>query len=206
MNNDYINEELSAYLDGESGDPASVGQVLRQDPEAARRYAEYAALSAHLRSLPAPDVPPAFATRVLAHLREDAADRAPVWFTPRRLAWSLAGMAFIALVAVSLTLFVRAGSPDSSQMDNPRVAALPPSQEPIPTHDLDPADEQSGEVALSPLEEYEDTLASIQVLEQVEDTVSATADLDTMLDSLSESELQAFKALLAEYAEGSRSI
>ncbi|MBX7254714.1 MAG: hypothetical protein K1Y02_00035 [Candidatus Hydrogenedentes bacterium] len=208
MNNDFINEELSAYLDGESDDPASVGQVLRGDPEAAQRYAQFAALSEHLRSLPAPEVSPAFATRVLAHAREEAEASGIPWFSPRRVAWALAGLGFIVVMAVAVTLFARMGQSKDSLDGNPHLARVSTEHGPLPIEGAEPVppDDPGSLYPDSPQIDYEDTLASVEVLEQEEDSYTANADLDSMLNSLSDSELQAFKALLAEYAEGSRSI
>ncbi len=205
MNHDSINEELSAYLDGEASDPAAMARILAQDPEVARRYAQMSALSTRLRSLPAPEVPPAFATRVLAHVREDAEGVRTSWFSPRRLAWGLAGAGFIVVLGVSVLLFVRSGPPAHEQEANPMMASLQDLGFDSMPPDMPPP--EYGEIyTVAPEVEYEGTLASIEWLEQEEDAYTATADLDTMLGSLSDAEIQAFKTLLADYAEGSRSI
>ena len=70
MNDDKITELLSAYLDGESGDPEAVERLIGGDPAVRRRFEVLQAQSRALRALPPPEVSPAFAARVLAGARQ----------------------------------------------------------------------------------------------------------------------------------------
>ena len=71
MTEDKILELLSAYLDGESEDPEAVERLLEGEPAVRRRFEVLKAQSASLRDLKLPEVGPAFATRVLAGVREN---------------------------------------------------------------------------------------------------------------------------------------
>ena len=71
MNDDKITELLSAYLDGESGDPEAVERLIGGDPAVRRRFEVLQAQSRALRALPPPEVSPAFAARVLAGARQE---------------------------------------------------------------------------------------------------------------------------------------
>lgn len=72
-------EELSAYLDGEAKRPEVLAAHLQECAECARRHMDLARLSNHMKSLPACDVSPAFATRVVAHAAETERLRATFW-------------------------------------------------------------------------------------------------------------------------------
>ncbi|MFA6242366.1 MAG: hypothetical protein WC655_15635, partial [Candidatus Hydrogenedentales bacterium] len=102
-------------------------------------------------------------------------------------------------------LFVRTGPPAHERDASPMMASLLGHAMDSMPPDMPPP-EDGEPYAVSPEIEYEGTLASVEWLEQEEDAYTATADLDTMLGSLSDTEIQAFKTLLADYAEGSRSI
>ncbi len=92
-------EELSAYLDGESRDAAALEKLLAEQPGLARQHNDYARIGALLRSLPDPDVHPAFATRVVAHAIEAGAAPAP-WLPWLRWLVPAAGLAAVVIGAV----------------------------------------------------------------------------------------------------------
>ena len=208
--------ELSAYLDGESGDADKMAALIQQDSAAARQYLEMAKLSAHLRALPAPDVHPAFATRVLAHIREEA----PAPRRSRRWAWT-AGL-FAAAAIVALVVFPTRSPQGLAPADNGEIAArvLQLSKQPdemlrqqfeglladaaLPEFG-DTSDEASGidYPAQSENTELSDTavLASISALDRDEPSYTDDSDMDTQLESLNDSELQALRVLLTDYAE-----
>lgn len=94
-------ERISAALDGEDMDTASKGG------HAAGRQASYARLGELLRSLPEPEVHPAFATRVLAHARQEKTRR-PVWLSWR---WLVPASGLLAMGALALMLMPDAKDP-----------------------------------------------------------------------------------------------
>jgi negative regulator of sigma E activity len=67
-------EELSAYLDGESPDAKRIEAMLRNSDSASRELAALTSISNRLRSLPQPDIRPAFAESVLARINAECAD------------------------------------------------------------------------------------------------------------------------------------
>lgn len=214
MNDKRLNEELSAYLDGESRDVDSIARLLKSDPEVARRHQEYAILSSALKALPPPEVHPAFATRVLAQARETR--RAPGWLRPPRLA---AGIGLTALVvgagiwmSLPATVSVAPATPD------PEVAAvleLRHSDEPLgPFAALWNEDLLDGsasfasdaalptdEVGLATYDESMDSVVeSIVWLASAPATGSDSEELDAMLGELDEAEVTVLRELLVEYA------
>lgn len=112
-------EELSAYLDGESSNPAEVKRRLDADPDAARMASELSAISEALGRLPAPDVHPAFRTRVMATVRET-----PRVKGPGRLSWrwqAFAAMVVLAPFAAAIWTF--GVSPPSMRPESPASPA-----------------------------------------------------------------------------------
>lgn len=99
-------EDISAYIDGESDQPEAVECLIKTNAEAAKLYAELSRTSTHLKALRAPDVHPAFATRVMAHIREAndmAASGIPAW---RRVVYSILSAATAAvLIAIAVWPF-----------------------------------------------------------------------------------------------------
>ncbi len=96
-------EELSAYLDGEATRPRDVERRIDNDADAALIAKELSALSTELGRLPAPDIHPAFRTRVMAHVRET--DREPA---PPLISWrwrSFAAMVVLAPFAAAIWTF-----------------------------------------------------------------------------------------------------
>lgn len=99
-------EDISAYIDGESDKPEAVECLIKTNAEAAKLYAELSRTSAHLKTLRAPDIHPAFATRVMAHIRETddmAASGIPAW---RRVVYGVLSAATASvLIAIAVWPF-----------------------------------------------------------------------------------------------------
>ena len=207
MNDDRLNEELSAYLDGEAHDAGEIARLLQHDANLARHYAELSSLSAHLKRLPAPEVHPAFATRVLAGARESSAPA----YDHRLRYWVTAGVAAAVLLVVAVTVLrdapepaydpgvvavleLRHGGvnelgPIGTLMDQDILTA-PALPEPEPADLADAPSVDSMEVAL----------ASMVWLASEDEERNEQQDLDSMLGSLNEAEIAVLKELLVEYA------
>ncbi len=101
-------ETISAYIDGESDKPREVERLIETDAEAARLHRELSWMSMSMQALPAPEVHPAFATRIVAHVREQAvADAAPAWrFVFPKL---LGGLAAVVAIGFAVWPFVQYG-------------------------------------------------------------------------------------------------
>lgn len=214
MNRRRIDEELSAYLDGEASDPEGVKRLLQKDKEAARFYVEMAKLSAHLRSLQPPEKNPAFASKVLRRIELDETE-------PRMrglgLLWpALAGICACALaVLVGLTA-MRDGGPSEvprlAEVDTAavmgelerRFAEAPDAagdsllfDEEVASPVFGTGQDELGEGALGVLV----ALSEAQWFGELAPGVGMEEDIDAMLGALTESETEALKELLVEYAE-----
>lgn len=95
-------EEMSAQLDGECADPAALAARLAQDPELARTFAQLETVVAQVRRLPEPALHPAFVTRVLAEVREEATPVVVPWWRGGWVPFGMklaGGFCLLALVA-----------------------------------------------------------------------------------------------------------
>lgn len=212
MNEKRLNEELSAYLDDESKDPQRIARLLQKDEAAARRYMELSKLSAHLKALPEPDVHPAFATRVIAEVREAR----KVTKMPRVVRRLFVGAAVLLLVGVSAWMATHR-LPVSRDRD-PEVAAvleLRHSNKPLgPLATLFEEDLYSkpaevvpddsslwGEAGTAAYDDSVDTvIESIDWLASAEPSGADTQDVDAMIGSLDATQIAVLKELLVEYA------
>ncbi|MCC6699163.1 MAG: hypothetical protein IT365_26295 [Candidatus Hydrogenedentes bacterium] len=208
MKDERLNEELSAYLDGEARDAAGVERLLQSDPKAARRYAELARLSSHLKNLPGPEVHPAFATRVLASAREQSlkgrANRLRYWLP----AGVLTLLALIAAAAAVLR-----GAPEPAfdpgiaavlELRHGNEAELGPfatlmDQDILAAPEMSPA-EQGATQEASSVDSMEVALASVVWFESEDTERNEPQDVDSMLESLNDAEITVLKELLVEYA------
>jgi hypothetical protein len=111
-------EDLSALLDGETPHPETVRRHLMQDPDLARRYESYEALSEAIQSLEAPQVTEDFTDRVMATTREtQRLPRRPFQDThPAR--WAAAA---VILNAVAVGLYMFAPDPASRPTQEARL-------------------------------------------------------------------------------------
>ncbi len=98
MSTEHVIDQLSAFLDGEAEDPEAVAAHLRRCAVCQRHYLELRAMALTLHKLPAPDVAPAFTTRIMANVREAAPPRG--WHAPVAIAWSGAAVAALIVAAV----------------------------------------------------------------------------------------------------------
>jgi anti-sigma factor RsiW len=185
-------EELSAYVDGESKQPGRVAEHLARCPECTQRRRELVALSTRLRSLPEPDVNPAFVTRVLARASETSQEPKVRWlWTWPRIALA-GGMA--AIVAFGAFFAVQSGRGASSDAYLGARLASDSSESAAPSGDEVSAD---------------DLIAGLSDTEWFVTLASAWEDddeLDAVIQSLNADETVVFERLLHEYAEESRTI
>lgn len=102
MNPSKVGDRLSEYLEGDLSqrERSRIDAALAEDRELREELRELEATLALLRGLPEPEVPPAFATRVIAHVRESEAE-------PRGLLAGLSGL-FEPAVAVPLAAGITA--------------------------------------------------------------------------------------------------
>ncbi len=203
--NEKQRNELSAYLDGEACPLNDIEQLLREEPEAARYVAELKQLSARLHTLPAPEIHPAFATRVMARVKNERMEHRRPW---ARVWLPVAAAAVFLLMAGGYWLQTETGqglsgtevvqpAPDMlAEAIESRIETSEdlPSIEPLLlTPDADavflPPSEQEETVVLAALTDF-----SPSVLDS-----TPADDLETMLDSLSDEESQTLYALIAEY-------
>jgi hypothetical protein len=215
----HLVETISAYLDGESDAPEKVARLIETDPEAARLFSELSRLSTGLKALPVPEVHPAFATRVMAHVREDR--QAAGTATSRRWVWmNVFGALAAGVVAV---LAVWPFLPDKGftapTKSDPVIAEVlrlrnQPDQElnaqfgPLisePEGTWAMAAETEGDIALVVHPAISDDAAEVAgkvaTLLSDENGYDEDADVFASLDSLSESQTEALRALLSDDAD-----
>ena len=208
-------ERISAFIDGEARAPKRVERLLRDDPQAAAYHRDLAALSRSIRTLEAPDVHPAFVTRVMAEVSETRmASPAPRWLVAGAPALALAVVfATIVLLAVPWSnpapdpqrvvgdqLFAAINVDRISDLIEERVA----SGEDVALHDLG---------LLGPIEEDE-THLGMELLYELEYGVGAFADsenavdgidVETVLADLNHDVADELRELLVSYAQGAAS-
>lgn len=200
-------EELSAYLDGEANDPAAVERRLASSPEAARCLEVLRRMSAQLKAIPAPEVSPAFATRVVGHVREEALQAG------RWRVWAPVG----ALCVLALVLGIWVGAPVGPVSMNSEITALPVLPAEAEEQALlgafegrDAVPEMPGALAFSTspepdpaldatTEEWVAGMADTPWFDALAEEWEADEDLDLLVQSLDAQELETFKQLLREY-------
>ena len=194
--NPHVIDQLSAYLDGCAADPDKIAVHLENCAECAQRYRELLVLSAHLKTLPQPDVRPEFLTRVMANVRE-------IDLTPHRPWW--AQILLPTTVVVGLTVMIIAFawlSYLTTDPSSPNVVQRPTSV--LPSLPPPPAIARNG--AVEELEEDEITpddmlfaLADEDWFRTLEDSLEDSSDFDSLLNSLDAQEVQALTELLQTY-------
>lgn len=199
-------ERISAFLDGESPSPEADRVWLDADPEAARVHAEWGRVSHALRRLEAPEVQPAFATRVMARVREAEARPRPrlVWWRATAMGGLLAAAAIALIVLPNMD---QPGAPPAPRAA-PTATAQPPVDLAAVTEALElrlaaaPEDEVMPFAA--PIEVHTDdmlaAMADAEWFSALADTVEAEADLETLLTSLDGREEAALRQMLIQYA------
>jgi hypothetical protein len=228
MRHSQLQEELSAYLDGEAEDPQAVRRLIEEDPDAARLYSEMKRLSTRLGALPEPKVPAQFLTRVMADVRdEDAPRRFHAW----RFTATVAGMAAMAAIVLSVVLY--RAEPDGGGPEDPwaRTGANGSLQDAdawmlanqglfdeewdqaagLEAYAVASADAltRRWEAQVPRLEAYAvasadallGALAAEEWFPSFAWSVESKDDIDTLLGSLTDEESETLKKLLLEYAE-----
>jgi hypothetical protein len=218
MKNDRDIEELSAFLDGEASKPETVKRRLEDDADAERMAKDLSALSNQLRRLPAPDVHPAFRTRVMATVRETPRATALPRVTARWQAF--AAMVVLAPFAAAIWTFWSPPSAITETNDQQTLVQY------LLEQDEDIVLDQLAEMFVDEL----DTIDGIGYagdgdypLETVQETVwldvlamdatfATWGDAleedrwDTIADSISEDELRELNRLLLEQTSGDTTI
>lgn len=200
MNDDKITELLSAYLDGESGDPEAVERLIGGDPAVRRRFEVLQAQSRALRALPPPEVSPAFAARVLAGARQER-------FRPQRgwvalaAPWAVAAAVVLVLAAVYLAI-----------QTPPEPGAPPMAREIREWREVDPDVLDAlllERIAADPdaLEALDSAYAGVApdagvryAADDPVQTVYEDAQLDALIEALTPDEEAVFRELLFAYA------
>jgi anti-sigma factor RsiW len=199
-------EEISAYIDGEARDPEAVQRLLDTNAEARAHYQALKRASEQVRALQAPDVHPAFATRVLANATDERMLRPrPRWW--RRAAPALTAAA-LALLAAGGWLVLHQ-EPQGPTLDTAgRLEALESviearvAEEEVgdTLPDWTPAsadfgvpigsEADTGDAMVQPDEEF---------LLALEGAVPEPDTVDTLVDELDDSEAETFRTLLIDY-------
>ena len=223
-------ETISAYIDGESDKPREVERLIETDAEAARLHRELSWMSMSMQALPAPEVHPAFATRIVAHVREQAvADAAPAWrFVFPKV---MGGLAAVLAIGIAVWPFVQYGSggittPSTfSTTNDPVVAKVlelrkQPEQSLTAQFETLLAEPEAGAwssgndmdsglaLVVNPTlsEDYHEVAGKVATLLGGNGEYDEDADVFAALDSLSDSQAEALRALLTEYVEGGSEI
>lgn len=215
MSTQHVEEELSAYLDGEAADPERIANHLRACTPCAQKYEALKNLSAQLRALSPPDVSPAFVARVMAHVREEPPQTRRLW---RRLAVPLALAATLAGVLIGGAFYVRATPPAELPAPGAITVARAASQDPITLVELESewrAGENAGwcEEAYSlgaapdpSLDEMVEGLANTDWFDGMASYWVMEEDVEALLCALDEEETDILEQLLQTYAEEGQTI
>jgi hypothetical protein len=198
MNEDErIIEELSAHIDGLAEDPVALDEAMRRDPDLARRYEQMLAISRRLNALPAPDVHPAFVTRVMAHVAEtQPARRAPWW------RWAAVGCAATLIAFVAGISAWRPGEPvqiAAPALDKTNNSQAPGTPDIFDSAILNMAD--AGDIAEIDAPAIDDAPSADPAEQAVvfaafERAVEADLDIDAELMSLTDEEIGQLHQLL----------
>ena len=212
MKTKHVLDDLSAYMDGEASDPERIERHLQECPECAKRYAELCRLSGRLKDLPAPEAHPAFVTRVTAEVAEVAVTQRAPWLT--RLGVASAGLALVLALVVAGNVYLRAKpatgpgtgfwAREFANADEETLIAE--IEERIA---LEEEDFEDLMLACSTTPGYSNEVSGDELLEGLADADwfdgfadvwEQEADLEAVLLAMDESETEAFKELLGEYA------
>jgi hypothetical protein len=187
-----------------------MARLIQKDAEAARRYMQWAKLSAHMKAMRAPDVSPAFQTRVMGRVKETP-------FTHRAWTrWALSAVAAaLVLVVAGLWRFERQLAGPAGRTPLPSARIEPAANEAVLLAELEERLAAGGDVVLEePFQETEaldapdistDELliivASAASFDALVNEVEADEDLNCMLAELNDTESETLEALLSAYAE-----
>jgi anti-sigma factor RsiW len=202
MKNRHVTHELSAYLDGEARHGERIARHLEQCDECAAHYHELVMLSSQLKALPAPEVRPEFATRVMAHVRDTAPAAEPGL---QRWLVSAAAVSLVLVFAAAWLVHNRTADVlDSWLVRGVEMAPVVPGAEPALEESWGSIEVVAGGPAAG-IEEEDLLLQLVAPIGEVDwstPLVQAWApapDLDAILLALNEEEIDYFLALLAQY-------
>lgn len=173
-----VREEISAYLDGEAKDAQSIARLIAESEDASKDHLAFAELSSRIRNLEAPEVHPAFATRVCAAIEEQRERGRITWRIPAGLA---------AAAAVLLVAYV---SINSTGTNTPQTPAHIFASQPVET----PAPDFTGMDEDTLLAEFDRRLTEDSNVQQIVvarfDNTSDTTDIytDRLLTAIANSE------------------
>ncbi len=208
MKKKEVGEELSAYLDNEANDPEAVARLLQRDAGAATRHMAMAKLSAHMRAMEAPEVDPAFTTRVVAQVREAQEARSARWRRMRAPMFAAAAAGLLVAMAGLYALTTREQELPTNQwaqVDPDAVMEVLEEKLAEDPEALEPSwafEAASYPETGAPADPWVDALAGEDWFVAFADAYDSNEDLGTLLFSLDESETEVFRELLVSYAQG----
>ncbi len=215
MKTKHVLDELSLYIDGQARDPDRIARHLQQCPECAQRHMDLLRLSAHLKGLQGPVGNPAFTERVLAAVRRKPEPNWARW--PFQAApWLAAATIVLVILAVAVVYEdnhapgwangLQNEAPDRALDEGALLATLEKQLEPgqdiayvLPEPSM--VVEELDEV---PALAMVDVLAETPWFAQWAGSFEAQEDLNTVIQSLTEAESEAFSQVLQEYANEER--
>jgi len=199
----HLGDELSAWLDGEADDAAGVARHVAACPYCARRCRELNAVSAALKSLPAPVAGEDFAERVAARIVRGGSARR-YWPAASALLAAAAGVVIVAAVVLSLR------QPGAVVRTTGADDVAPGGESGIFDELLLGNDTAAWDYGLpgpgdTPEIDSEDLVLALSASGWFEDAAEAweaERDLDDLVQSLDETEKMEFRRLLRTYEEG----
>ncbi len=202
MKDHCSNEELSAYLDGESEEPERTEAHLQSCAECARALAQMQSLSANIGALPGVEADAFFAERVTARVTH-AGNVSPAWRLWNRPRVAL-GLGFAAALLIGVFGYLLAAPAGHrlhpAEYEQFAASASPPI---VPGESADPP-------AYTPEPESVEDVSPEDMIAELATTdwflVLAASwddndDLDAMLESMDSDEAEAFATLAREYSE-----
>lgn len=198
MNDRHVMDELSAFIDGDVRDPERIARHLQTCEICAHRHLQLMKLSAHLRAVPQPEVPPEFLTRVMAHVTEIGPVRPRARFAPLWPRLTLALGALAILLSAGHLWF----SPTAVNTPPSLAASNSEDQAPLLTDLPDPSPmEEPGEDLLQDVT-YDELMAVLaeNAPEWTEDAaLDSGQNLEDELDTLDPQDEALFQEVLSEY-------
>lgn len=218
MSKHITSVELSAFVDGEAKEPIAVETHIAQCQSCRDTVAGMKNMSHSLGSLPAPDVHPAFAGRIVATLEERPAPR-----RVRSMPWvfTFAGVAAMGLLVASAYLPIALRGENAPMQvtlvnDSQTAPSLELRDEATLLAEFDRvfADNDSAftnamlqSYAAEPIPEILDdefivmALADNQVIDSVTNEWAVANDIRSIVNNMNESETSLFKQLLTDSAQ-----
>ena len=178
MSKHIENDELSAYLDGESSRADAVKHHMDSCGECSDVYTEYSGLSDQLKALPQLEVHPSFSRRVLASVMDAKPKRAP-WQLPLGVSLGTAmAAALVALVVIPM---------NNAQLPAPVITAQAPQTIESKSAAFEIADEAE---LIAKFERHfaeENEFTRVLISAYAPERVSASIDANTIVMAMSDS-------------------